>query len=131
MLQVNASRPFGSTVICTPPSQRWVEVSGGFGLHCLLPPLQQVHKIPGTPYATLNADSDVALPAATTETADSFKARMERLKDMSSTNLYMEGLPLSIDEPTLQALVNPYRIMSSRFFQTRLSNPPRIIAFVR
>lgn len=56
---------------------------------------------------------------------------MERLKDPNSTNLYMEGLPLSIDEPTLQALVNPYRIMSSRFFRTRLSNPPRIIAFVR
>ena len=27
--------------------------------------------------------------------------------------------------------MSPHRIMSSRFFQTRLSNPPRIIAFVR
>jgi hypothetical protein len=59
------------------------------------------------------------------------------------------SLPLSIDEPvrnsypffivviclqrvqTLAALVSPHRISSSRFFQTRLSNPPRIIAFVR
>ena len=32
---------------------------------------------------------------------------------------------------TLVALVSPHRISSSRFFQTRLSNPPRIIAFVR
>ena len=48
-----------------------------------------------------------------------------------STNLYMEGLPLSIELATLQALVQPYKIMSSRLFQTRLSNPPRIIAFVR
>ena len=58
------------------------------------------------------------------------------------------SLPLSIDEPvsscssggklwlilatkTLTALVSPHRIGSSRFFQTRLSHPPRIIAFVR
>ena len=32
---------------------------------------------------------------------------------------------------TLAALVSPHRINSSRFFQTRLSHPPRIIAFVR
>ncbi|KAJ7021979.1 hypothetical protein C8F04DRAFT_1312235 [Mycena alexandri] len=64
--------------------------------------------------------------------ADStFKAKMERLADKSSTNLYIEGLPLSIDEATLAALVSPYSIRSSRFFQTKLSSPPRIIAFVR
>lgn len=56
---------------------------------------------------------------------------MERLKDPNSTNLYMEGLPLSINEEILAALVSPYKIMSSRLFQTRLSNPPRMIAFVR
>ena len=56
---------------------------------------------------------------------------MEQLSDTASTNLYMEGLPLSITEDTLRALVTPYRIMSSRFFHTRLSSPPRIIAFVR
>jgi hypothetical protein len=77
---------------------------------------------------------------------------MERLKDETSTNLYVEGLPLSIDEPvcvydclfhshykafslatiqTMAALVAPYAIKSSRFFQTRLSHPPRTIAFVR
>lgn len=32
---------------------------------------------------------------------------------------------------SLGALMSPHRIKSSRFFQTRLSNPPRIIAFVR
>ncbi|KAI0088394.1 hypothetical protein BDY19DRAFT_1057532 [Irpex rosettiformis] len=92
---------------------------------------KQIHKIPGTSYAAIHADTALNLPSRTDETPDSFKSKMERLKDPSSTNLYMEGLPLSIDEPTLQALVNPYRIMSSRFFRTRLSNPPRIIAFVR
>ena len=62
---------------------------------------------------------------------ESFRARMEKLKDQRSTNLYMEGLPLSINEGALAALVVPYRIMSSRTFQTRLSDPPRMIAFVR
>jgi hypothetical protein len=75
------------------------------------------------------------VPAASTASSDlngeSFKYRMERLKDKQSTNLYMEGLPLGIDEPTLGALVAPHAIKSSRFFQTRLSHPPRIIAFVR
>ncbi|KAG0702175.1 hypothetical protein DFH29DRAFT_999553 [Suillus ampliporus] len=40
-------------------------------------------------------------------------------------------LPLSIDEESLAALVHPYAIKSSRFFKTKLSEPPRIIAFVR
>jgi len=59
------------------------------------------------------------------------------------------SLPLTIDEPvsspspagvvrtnamlgqTLAALMAPHKIMSSRLFQTRLSHPPRTIAFVR
>jgi hypothetical protein len=49
---------------------------------------QQVHKIPGTVYANV--------PAASTRAAEgdpeSFKAKMNRLKDENSTNLYMEGL---------------------------------------
>ena len=90
-----------------------------------------MHKIPGTTYADAHADAAAAVPQVSAENPDSFKHKMEKLKDTASTNLYMEGLPLSIDEETLQALVSPYRIMSSRFFRTRLSNPPRIIAFVR
>lgn len=119
--------------------------------------MQQIHKIPGTSYASLastNSTSSVS-GMSSSESADTFKARMERLKDQSSTNLYIEGLPLSIDEAvsdtldilynlgdsdrlssalflqTLSALVAPFTIKSSRFFQTRLSHPPRIIAFVR
>lgn len=88
--------------------------------------LQQVHKIPGTAYASVPSSI-----STNTGPADSFKAKMEQLGDRSSTNLYMEGLPLSITEQMLHALVTPYRIMSSRFFHTRLSSPPRIIAFVR
>jgi hypothetical protein len=72
-----------------------------------------VHKIPGTSYANVPASARVAVD----QDPASFKFKMERLADTASTNLYMEGLPLSIK--------------SSRFFQTKLSHPPRIIAFVR
>ncbi|KAJ2912828.1 hypothetical protein MD484_g7578, partial [Candolleomyces efflorescens] len=102
---------------------------------------KQVHKIPGTIYAQVNTNmqgSDGNSSGYHWNGGDvlddeeaSFKARMEALADPTSTNLYMEGLPLSMDEPTLSALVSPHRVVSSRFFQTRLSNPPRIIAFVR
>lgn len=102
---------------------------------------KQVHKIPGTQYSQLDLHPEHTPPGSASSLAGweqesleddgSFKAKMESLHDPTSTNLYMEGLPLSIDEPTLAALVSPHRISSSRFFQTRLSNPPRIIAFVR
>ncbi|KAI3615635.1 rcop c3 [Moniliophthora roreri] len=108
---------------------------------------KQAHKIPGIPYTgpspTHEQDDDEAdvghsqYTGATAGNAPdaaealTFKTKMERLSDPTSTNLYIEGLPLSIDEPSLAALVSPHRIKSSRFFQTRLSNPPRIIAFVR
>lgn len=57
--------------------------------------LQQIHKIPGTAYANVPA----AARSAATVDPTSFKSKMDRLKDQGSTNLYMEGLPLSIDEP--------------------------------
>ncbi|PPQ75600.1 hypothetical protein CVT24_010910 [Panaeolus cyanescens] len=98
---------------------------------------KQIHKIPGTAYAQGTATNslvgglDLSGMHGAAGSDASFKAKMESLADPTSTNLYMEGLPLSIDEPTLAALVSPHRIVSSRFFQTRLSSPPRIIAFVR
>ncbi|KAI4519390.1 hypothetical protein K525DRAFT_258553 [Schizophyllum commune Loenen D] len=97
---------------------------------------KQVHKIPGTPYAAPKPYPTPHAGIGHEQFGDdpsdvSFKEKMERLHDFTSTNLYIEGLPLSIDEPTLSALVAPHQIKSSRFFQTKLSNPPRIIAFVR
>ncbi|KIK70028.1 hypothetical protein GYMLUDRAFT_67285 [Collybiopsis luxurians FD-317 M1] len=111
---------------------------------------KQSHKIPGMPYTQMSSqsgwshenDSGPSLAHgagermtvdgnAKNQNGETFKVKMERLQDPNSTNLYIEGLPLSIDEPSLAALVSPHRIKSSRFFQTRLSNPPRIIAFVR
>ncbi|KAI9508240.1 hypothetical protein F5148DRAFT_1284260 [Russula earlei] len=90
------------------------------------------HPIPGTCYASLTSSgTQLSQPPSSGADCDSFKARMERLKDETSTNLYIEGLPLRIDETILASLVAPHVIKSSRFFQTRLSHPPRTIAFVR
>lgn len=49
---------------------------------------QQLHKIPGTAYANVPA---AAARSAAVADPTCFKAKMERLKDESSTNLYMEG----------------------------------------
>ncbi|KAI6142728.1 hypothetical protein BKA82DRAFT_1000195 [Pisolithus tinctorius] len=86
---------------------------------------KQIHRIPGTIYA----QQSIAQPAE--HDPSSFKARMEGLKDETSTNLYIEGLPLTINEESLASLTAPHKIKSSRFFKTKLSDPPRIIAFVR
>jgi hypothetical protein len=82
---------------------------------------QQIHKIPGTAYGARygqdnSASSSASVSSVTSdcgfhseqnqhsgsgsgpEAEESFKARMERLRDDTSTNLYIEGLPLSIDE---------------------------------
>ncbi|KAL6300778.1 hypothetical protein BKA93DRAFT_752487 [Sparassis latifolia] len=78
--------------------------------------LQRIHYIPN-----MNTPG--------THAPDSYK--VQSTQDLSSTNLYMQDLPLSTDETDLAVLVRPYRIISSRIFRTRLSNPPGIIAFAR
>ncbi|KAL0573021.1 hypothetical protein V5O48_008931, partial [Marasmius crinis-equi] len=68
---------------------------------------KQVHKIPGIPFTQQEDDDksqpDTAPAGAMLSNATSepvtFKNKMERLADPGSTNLYIEGLPLSIDEP--------------------------------
>ncbi|TEB22302.1 hypothetical protein FA13DRAFT_1716139 [Coprinellus micaceus] len=87
---------------------------------------KQVHKIPGTIYANSNTNNqgDGSFggfhSASESEDGDAtFKARMEALGRPDEHQL------------ALSALVSPHRVISNRFFQTRLSNPPRIIAFVR
>ncbi|KAK7436048.1 hypothetical protein VKT23_019351 [Stygiomarasmius scandens] len=109
---------------------------------------KQVHKIPGLPFTQTGPawEQDPSVTGSgsghrnagdesgaygSSGSGQTFKTKMEKYHDPNSTNLYMEGLPLSIDEASLSALVSPNRIKSHRFFQTRLSNPPRIIAFVR
>ncbi|GBE80348.1 hypothetical protein SCP_0300630 [Sparassis crispa] len=88
-----------------------------YGIDKLSPSdLQRIHYIPN-----MNTPG--------THAPDSYKA--QSTQDLSSTNLYMQDLPLSTDETDLAVLVRPYRIISSRIFRTRLSNPPGIIAFAR
>jgi hypothetical protein len=98
--------------------------------HPLLTPRQQIHKIPGTTYALSPSPHPTSSTSASslngweqedTEGNETFRAKMERLQDETSTNLYIEGyvfplpppffsspadrllvmcrLPLSIDEP--------------------------------
>ncbi|KAJ6588880.1 hypothetical protein B0H19DRAFT_1057985 [Mycena capillaripes] len=115
-------------------------------LALILPRASRVHKIPRTIYSQPQPVSDHAstvmhstsslagLEQESTgegSTESTFKAMMECLSDKNSMNLYIEGLPLSINKARLAALVSPYSIRSSRFLQTKLSTPPRIIAFVR
>ncbi|KAJ6613143.1 hypothetical protein B0H10DRAFT_2436594 [Mycena sp. CBHHK59/15] len=61
----------------------------------------------------------------------SFKDRMARLHDETSTNLYIEGLPLSIDREILANLVHPHAIRSSRFLKSRVKDSQTMIAFMR
>ncbi|KAJ7135688.1 hypothetical protein C8R44DRAFT_869401 [Mycena epipterygia] len=51
--------------------------------------------------------------------------------DKISTNLCIEGLPLTINKPTFAALVSPHPIKRSRFSKNKFSSPPRITAFVQ
>ncbi|KAF7293466.1 hypothetical protein MIND_01124300 [Mycena indigotica] len=106
---------------------------------------KQVHKIPGTIYAHTRTAPVFQSASASFRTGNSslhgwegsasrdssFTARMERLSDKSNTNLYTQRLPLNIDGMALAVLVSPHHIFTSRFFETRLGYPPRIIAFVR
>ena len=87
---------------------------------------KKVHGVPRTLYGKVQISRADAPPKK-----DSFRAKMERLNDESSTGLYIEGLPLTTDEPALAALMAPHKIISSRLFQTLLSHPPRIIALVK
>ncbi|KAJ7751549.1 hypothetical protein DFH07DRAFT_941654 [Mycena maculata] len=61
----------------------------------------------------------------------SFKDRMAQLEDKKSTNVYIEGLPMSADRNTLLDLVYPYAILSSRFLRSKLPQSQSMIAFMR
>ncbi|KAF7289720.1 RRM domain-containing protein [Mycena indigotica] len=61
----------------------------------------------------------------------SFRERMARMEDKKSTNVYIEGLPLSVDKQTLLTLAHPHVIMSSRFMKSKIPNSQTMIAFMR
>ena len=59
-----------------------------------------MHRIPGTEYAQHNAVQ------STDQDENSFKSRMEKLKDATSTNLYIEGWVI-LPPAVLQLLILP------------------------
>lgn len=62
---------------------------------------------PTTPAAT---DSSIAPPGA---------------------DIYIEGLPMNVDVPTLRTLLAPHLVKSSRFFADTRVQPPRLVAYVK
>ncbi|KAJ7488892.1 hypothetical protein FB451DRAFT_1552840 [Mycena latifolia] len=61
----------------------------------------------------------------------SFKAKMAQLEDKRSTNLYIEGLPMSADKNVLIELVHPHVIQSTRFLRSKVPESQTMIAFMR
>ncbi|KAJ2603089.1 hypothetical protein EV177_006737, partial [Coemansia sp. RSA 1804] len=48
---------------------------------------------------------------------DSFKARLKRLQDKSSANVYISNLPPDIDEAALTELIKPHPVVSARILR--------------
>ncbi|KZS95190.1 hypothetical protein SISNIDRAFT_452539 [Sistotremastrum niveocremeum HHB9708] len=150
---LNMCQPFG-TVISVKTFTRNGDVPSGYGFvlfekidaaeNCVKTLRQyrhlhpsfskRTHRIPGTSLEAPTftpASPATVFPNGLNSNHESFSAKMERLSDLDSTNLYIEGLPVNADANTLESLVAPHRIKSSRIFPSKLSNPPKLIAFVR
>ncbi|KAF7343856.1 RRM domain-containing protein [Mycena sanguinolenta] len=78
--------------------------------------------------ASLGSDPDSPLPGSPEL---DFKAKMARLEDKNSPNVYIEGLPMSADKNTLIELVYPYIIQSTRFIRSKVPQSQTMIAFMR
>ncbi|KAI9449450.1 hypothetical protein BJY52DRAFT_1192573 [Lactarius psammicola] len=65
---------------------------------------QNLHPIPSTHYAFLSSSGTWLFPSSSSPGShgDSFKSRIGRLKDETSINSYIEGLPLSTDHGSAQ-----------------------------
>ncbi|KAJ7056834.1 hypothetical protein C8F01DRAFT_1372796 [Mycena amicta] len=105
----------------------------------LYPRLSRVHRPP----RIINSSSSSSIRTSSSSSGSSlgnadqgspvlsFRERMARLEDQKSTNVYIEGLPMSSDKQTLLTLAHPYVIMSSRFMRSKIPNSPTMIAFMR
>ncbi|KAF8526590.1 hypothetical protein BU17DRAFT_82702 [Hysterangium stoloniferum] len=49
----------------------------------------------------------------------------------TGADIYIEGLPISVDVPTLRTILAPFVIRSSRFFADTRMQPPQLVAFVQ
>ncbi|KAK7046447.1 hypothetical protein R3P38DRAFT_2873843 [Favolaschia claudopus] len=80
---------------------------------------------------SITSTSSSSLSSDSGSQSSDFKAKMAQLEDKNSSNVYIEGLPLSADRNTLAALVHPHVIHSTRFLRSKLPNSPTMIAFMR
>ncbi|KAJ7036705.1 hypothetical protein C8F04DRAFT_463755 [Mycena alexandri] len=74
--------------------------------------------------SSLNSDRE-------SPSSEIFKMKMAQLADEKSTNVYIEGLPLSADKNTLIELAYPRIIQSTRFIRSKLPESSTMIAFMR
>ncbi|KAI9226188.1 MAG: hypothetical protein DHS80DRAFT_19129 [Piptocephalis tieghemiana] len=61
---------------------------------------------------------------------ESFSTRLKNLQDPQSTNIYMSNLPLDTDEPKIEELFKPYKVVSCRVLRDN-NNQSRGVGFAR
>ncbi|KAJ2197640.1 hypothetical protein IW145_002465 [Coemansia sp. RSA 521] len=62
---------------------------------------------------------------------DSFKAKLKRLQDRTSANVYVSNLPSSVDEEQLTALARPHAVLSARILRDPVSGQHKGAGFIR
>ncbi|GJJ10264.1 hypothetical protein Clacol_004490 [Clathrus columnatus] len=53
------------------------------------------------------------------------------IEDATGAEIYIEGLPITIDVPTLRVLLAPHAVKNSRFFADTRVQPPQLVASVK
>ncbi|KAJ1827068.1 hypothetical protein LPJ70_007582, partial [Coemansia sp. RSA 2708] len=62
---------------------------------------------------------------------DSFKAKLKRLQDRNSANVYVSNLPPNMDEEQLVELIKPYAVVSARILRDPLTHQHKGAGFAR
>ncbi|KAJ1869249.1 Aspartate aminotransferase, cytoplasmic [Coemansia sp. RSA 990] len=62
---------------------------------------------------------------------DSFKAKLKRLQDRTSTNVYISNLPADIDEDRLIELLQPHKVVSARILRDSRTGAHKGAGFAR
>ncbi|KAJ1732405.1 hypothetical protein LPJ61_002060, partial [Coemansia biformis] len=62
---------------------------------------------------------------------DSIKAKLKRMQDRSSTNVYVSNLPPDVDEERLVELLKPYPVVSAKILRDSLTGEHKSVGFAR
>ncbi|KAJ2609460.1 hypothetical protein EV177_004454, partial [Coemansia sp. RSA 1804] len=81
--------------------------------------------------ATLAIRGFTAQGYESTLARDSFKARLKRLQDKSSANVYISNLPSDIDEAALTELIKPHPVVSARILRDAVTGHHKGAGFAR